>query len=74
MKVFLIGIVTIFAICLLVTTHAGSLRPHGKYHERLIQEEKEQLKSQEDIYAEESIYKKFKCRIYSFFSSPYTND
>ncbi len=45
MKVFLIGIFTIFAICLVVTTHAGSLRPHGKYHERLIQEEKEQLKA-----------------------------
>ena len=45
MKVFLIGIVTIFAICLVVTSHAGSLRPHGKYHERLIQEEKEQLKA-----------------------------
>ena len=45
MKVFLIGIVTIFAICLLVTSHAVSLRPHGKYHERLVQEEKEQLKA-----------------------------
>ena len=43
MKV-LILLITTFATCVALS-HAGSLRPHEKYHERLIQREKEQLKA-----------------------------
>ena len=43
MKVFIL-LITTFAICVALS-HARSLRPHEKYHERLVQREKEQLKA-----------------------------